>query len=78
LKTDKREAMNEWEKAVAGVLHGPRCFVTYGATVKVCTCDRDARIARGIEAALARTLFGTRPHAEIHRAAALAAFREAT
>jgi hypothetical protein len=76
------------EEAVRAVAHAPTCFLSAYATGSettvyapsriLCTCDRDARIAKGIEAALQADGEMTAIDAsnETCDAAALAAFKE--
>ena len=45
--------MTAWEEAVKAVEHGPGCLANpteWRDEYRPCTCDRDARIAKGIEA----------------------------
>jgi hypothetical protein len=71
-----------WAAAVAAVAHDVGCGTAYAATHSWggaaigyrCDCDRDARIAKGIEAILTH-LFGAERGSD---AAALLAFAEAS
>lgn len=76
--------MADWEKVVRGVPHDVECCTLYTALGdrRPCDCSRDARIAKGIEAALARPftniLYEWNKEIEEQNTEALAAFQEAT
>ena len=64
--------MTAWEEAVKAVPHATTCVTR--TEFAECSCDRDARIAKGIEAAVSKVGYiGVTLH---H--VALAAFKEAS
>jgi hypothetical protein len=78
------DAVNHWEAAVAAVEHDASCPGEHECECGAyyfaeCNCDRDARVAKGIEAALLAGL-ATEPseNGEAEIDAALAAFAEAS